>query len=243
MTILNENEIDVPITKGGQSIKVDLSTFTDDVYKFIVAEGLKVLANKGMSKILTKGLEGKALEDAQAAAMTVATKNLDKLAKGEIKVAKSASAAKVSGKIMTAAVRLARDVVRNEIRNAGYAVSAIPAAEVTRLAKNLVANDPSYLEQAKAVVEAVESKAKIVHTKDEAEAEAIKADAKAKLAALGGVTESPILRAKIEATKAKAKADRKSTLSAKQAGKVAKRKKGDPLPLPEHQHTDHHTNH
>lgn len=215
-------QLSIPITKAGNAkITVD----TDELYKvndgemyaLALAEGLKVILNKNMSKISVKDLEGDALEEARAAALAKGQENFDKLMKGEIKVRGSAAKGnKVPGPVMTEARRLAKEVIKNEIRAAGMKVSHVEASVITKAANQLIADDPSYIEQATTII--AERKAKTA-TAIENETER-QATAKARLEKLGGVFESPKLKAKADAEKAA----RKSTLSKTQAGKVAPRR-------------------
>lgn len=204
-------QLSIPIAKGGASITVDTDVDLADLamYQLVIEEGLKVILNSRMSKVgsVTK-LEGKEKEDANAMAMKIANENLTNLRESKLKK-KSAAGAKVAGVVMTEARRLAKEVVKSEIRAAGLKVSHVEASAITKLANELIASDPSYIETAKANIEAREAKA----TADKEAATAF-------LQKLGGVAESPKLAAAAE----KAKAERKATVSAKQAGKVAPRK-------------------
>ncbi len=195
----------VPVTKAGTTIEVNSDSLPEEAYKFVFEAGLKAVLNLGMSKILTKGLEGDKLAEAQAAALAKAQENLDNLLAGKIKkgrtTAKDANGNKVSGPVMTEARRLAKEVVKNEIRAAGMKISHVEASVITKAANELIAADPSYIEKATANLEARSTIKSAVNIK-----------------AL--VHESPKLVAKANA----AKAERKTQLSAKQAGKVAPRK-------------------
>jgi hypothetical protein len=133
--------------------------------------------------------------------MAIAEENLGKVLKGEVKKGRTAGASKVSGVVMTEARRLAREVVKNEIRAAGMKVSHVEVSEITKAANELIAADPSFIETATANIEARSAKTVAIN-----------------IANL--VHESPKLKAAAE----KAKATKKATLSAKQAGKVAPRK-------------------
>ena len=202
--------LEIPVTN--KTISVDTDVIPESMFAMALAEGLKVMLNKGMSKIAVKDLEGEELDKARAAAMQVAAQNLEKVMAGEIKKPRAAGASKVPGIVMTEARRLAKEVVKNEIRAAGFKVSHVEASKITAMANDMIATDPSFLEQAKANIEARTAKVP-----------ADEASAKSKLAALIGdlnTLESPKLKAKADA----AKASKKSTLSAKQAGKVAPRK-------------------
>ena len=198
--------LSIPVTKAGnRKIEVDTADIPDDMYTLVMEEGLKVILNKRMSKIVTKGLEGDALVEAQDAAFTVASENFDNLKAGKVRRgragATTADGKKVPGAVMTEARRLAKEVVKNEIRAAGMKISHVEASEITKAANALIAEDPSYIEQATVNIES-------------------RAQVKPKVDIKALIHESPKLVAAAE----KAKADRKLTLSAKQAGKAAPRK-------------------
>lgn len=200
--------LNVPITKAGSSLSIDTDALPEEAFRAVVEAGLKALLNLGMSKILTKGLEGDQLSAAQAAALAKATENLDNLKAGKVKkgraTAKDANGNKVSGPVMTEARRLAKEVVKNEIRAAGMKISHIEASVITKAANELIAADPSFITKA---TENLEARSQVKTTIN--------------ISTL--VHESPKLIAKAE----KAKAERKTQLSAKQAGKVAPRKSRD----------------
>ena len=200
MAVLN-----IPVTKAGSKIEVDTDKLPEDAFRAVVEAGLKTLLNMSMSKILTKGLEGDDLAKAQSAALEKAQANLDNLLAGKVKrgrtAAKDASGNKVTGPVMTEARRLAKEVVKNEIRAAGMKISHIEASVITKAANELISADPSFIAQAQANLEARSTVKSAVDIKSL-------------------VHESPKLVAKAE----KAKAEKKDQLSAKQAGKVAPRK-------------------
>lgn len=201
MAILN-----IPITKAGNKpIAIDTETdLPDAMYELALREGLKVLLNARMTKITTKGLEGDDLLEAQSAAMKVAEANAEKVrsgtyTKGRAAATTDASGQKVPGVVMTEAMRLAKAKVKDILRANKIRISTVEASQITAAAKELVAADPSYIEQAKANIEARAAKPVAVD-----------------LSAF--LKESPKL---VAAAEAKRK-ERKTTLSAKQAGMTAK---------------------
>ena len=200
----------IQITKAGRPIEVDTNAdLNDDMLKLALTEGLKVLLNKGMSKIATKDLEGDELDAAKAAAFTKAEENYANLKAGKTKTGRGSAATtkdgkKVPGIVMTEARKAAREVVKNVIRAEGGKVSHYEASEITKAANALIEADPSYIENAIATIEARAAKkvegvdlGSLIHT-------------------------SPKLIAAAEARKA----EKKTTLSAKQA--TAPRKKATP---------------
>ena len=201
--------MNIKVTKAGKSLEVDLQELPDEAYQFVLQKGLEALLNARMSKVLTKDLEGEKLAEAQARALEIAEENLSNLKAGKITKArggaKDANGNKVAANVMTEARRLAKEVVKNEIRAAGMKISHIEASVITKAANELIAADPSFIENAKANIEARSAVKSAINIADL-------------------VHESPKLVAKAEA----AKAERKTQLSAKQAGKAAPRKKKAP---------------
>jgi len=148
--------IEVPIAKASSkdkaaTINVDTASFSDEVYAYIMAEGLKAIANARMgAKVgaVTKKT-GKELEDAQATAMMIATENLDRLAKGEVKKAKGKSVSGEDRKVTTEARRLAREVVKDLIKAAKGRIGDYSAKQITEAADELIKGDPSFVVKAK----------------------------------------------------------------------------------------------
>jgi hypothetical protein len=217
--------LNIPVVKaGGKTIAIDTDTDLDDrMFKLALEEGLKVLINAKMSKITAQSkLEGAELEASQAAAMEIAEKNLAAIKAGEFKKGgrgASASSTKIPREVMTEARRLAKEVIKNEIRAAGMKISHVEPRDITAAANNLLETDPSYIEQAKANIEARNVVAPVATDNPEA-----KAAAAAKLASLGFAGESEKKLKEAEERKVKSKA----VLSATQAGKAAPRKGAQP---------------
>lgn len=195
----------IPVTKAARTIDVDTDSLPEEVYAAAMAEGLKVLLNAKMSKIAVKDLEGEHLAAAREAAMRKAEENLAALYAGKIKTtrtatAKDASGSKVSGPVLVEARRLAKAKVKDLMREAGIKISHVEAKQITAAANELLAQDPSFIEQAKINLEARATQPVAID-----------------IASL--IHESPKLVAK--ATEKKAKDKETRVLSAKQASKVA----------------------
>lgn len=198
--------LNIPVTKAGRAIEVDPDALPDAMYRMALEEGLKVLLNKGMSKITTKGLEGDDLTEAKDAAYAKGLKNLEALKAGKVQKGRAAStSAKVPGVVMTEARRLAKEVVKNEIRAAGMKISHVEASEITKAANALIEADPSFIAQATKNIEE-------------------RATVKSAVDITSLVHVSPKLVKADEARRAAAK----TQLSAKQAGKAAPRKAAQP---------------
>lgn len=197
------SEVQVPIVKGKASLTINTDEIPEDVYREIVLQGLKVILNRGTSKIKKSLYPDE--EELKAAAMAKAAEQLDLVKTSKIKFT-GGKAKKASGAVMTEAMRVARALVRDAMKAQGLKISHYPASEITKAAKALLDSEqgPSILAQAEATIA------------ERSKAPTLAVDIKAI------IHESPELVAKAEA----AKAAKKGQLSAKQAGMPVKRKKG-----------------
>jgi hypothetical protein len=196
--------VNVPITKGKTTMAVTLADIPDDVYQEALLQGLKVLLNRGASKI-TKETYTNA-EELKAAALAKAQEQLELVNTSKIKFTGGKKKSGVTGAVMTEARRLAKALVKDELKRAGIKISHVEASEITKAA-NL------YLESEHGTALIEKAKANL------AEREKVTLGDVFDISAI--VKENPALVAKAAAKKAS------GTLSAKQAGKVAKRAKGE----------------
>lgn len=196
--------VQVPITKAKTTIEIDVDSLPADVYREAVIQGLKVMANRGASKITKETYPDET--ELKAAALAKAEEQVEAMKSGKIKIA-GAKVAKTSGATMTEAMRLARNLVKDLMKRENIKPSRVPASEITAAAKVLIADPDNawIMEQAKANIEE-RNKTKIV------------IDIKSL------IKEDPKLVAAAEKKNAEARA--KKGLSAAQAGKTAVRKKG-----------------
>ena len=199
--------LQIPVTKGKTTIDFDTDWIqSDDDYATILAEGLKVVLNRGTSKVTKETYPDEA--ELKAKAMEIAMAQVEKVKAGTFKKA-SASKSKESGKVMAEARRIARGLVKDLMKEAGIKISHVKASEITKAANEMIAGDPSIVEQAKANIESAETAPK------------------AKIDIKSLIKTDPELVAKAEAKAAKDKAERATQLSAKQAGKAKGRKSRD----------------
>lgn len=183
----------VPITKGKGTLEVCLDDLPDAVYKEVILQGLKTLANRGMTKI-TKETYPKA-DELKTAAMAKAQETIQAMLAGKVRITGGKASGKASGKVMTEARRIAKNMVKDEMKAQGIKISYVDAKDITALANQLIANDPSIVAQAEESLKAQEDKAKktiasidvksvAINPKKKAAAEAKKAEAKTQLSAL-----------------------------------------------------------
>ena len=196
-------EIKFALKNGAGEVSVDTSRLPDDVYREALMQGLKVIAERAMSKITKEAYPVEA--ERKSAILAKAFANIDDMYAGKTKITGKAAAEKPKGAVMTEAMRLARNLVKDFMKSKKIKISTVKASEITKAAGVLLDKDPSIIETAKANLAARASKPITVD-----------------LSAL--IHADPALVAKADAKAKKAAADK--PLSAKQAGKVAPRAKG-----------------
>lgn len=191
------------LKNGAGEVSVDTSKLPDDVYREALMQGLKSIAERAMSKITKEAYPDEAQR--KAAIKVKAEVNIQAMYDGKTKITGKAAAEKPKGAVMTEAMRLARNLVKDAMKAAKIKISTVKASDITIAAKAALENDPSIVETAKANLA-------------QREASPIKLN----IASL--IKVDPELVAKAAAKAAKAKADK--PLSKTQAGKVAPRVKG-----------------
>ena len=193
----------VPITKAKTTMAIDVSAIPDEAWDEIVLQGLKVILNRGTSKV-TKETYPKP-EELLATAKEVAEAQLELVMTNKVKITGGKKKSGATGAVMTEARRLAKALVKDELKRAGIKISHVEASEITKAANLYLESEhgQALVEKAKANL-AEREKISIAGDVDVTKVIAI----------------SPELVAKAEAKKAKS-----GTLSAKQAGMVKKKAK------------------
>lgn len=224
--------IKVAIAKGGGTVEFFTSKtgdnpgddpgIPDNVYAAALAIGFKDLLNRGMSKIKSpKGLIGEDKEKSMAAAMEVANKNLANLRAGKLPrmAGVKSSDDKIPGVVMTEARRLAKNLIKDEIKASGGKISHFEPKDITAAAN-------AYLETDEGKAMIVQAQANV-----EARAKAIEEKPKATIEALQEKLGISVSAAKVAKAEAKKKASQEAgaaVLSAAKAGQVKTRTKGAP---------------
>lgn len=206
----DDNIMEIVITKAKRTVSCDTRNIPAEAFADIVYRGISEILNSGMSKLTVKDLEGDELEEVRAQIFAKAEENLKALYAGEIKPKGSrgkGKSAKIPQEVKTVAMRLARDLVKDQIRADGEKPSHYKPSDITKWAKDLLESDASLYEMAKAEVDA----RKAIPVK----------------ISLSGLKPDEKRVAKAEADKAKRKAD-KASLSATQAG-IPTRRKAKPV--------------
>lgn len=195
----------IEVTKGKQTIEIGTKEVPDAVYFEALRQGFKVLLNRGMTKI-TKETYPDAAE-LQAAAMAKAMLTFEDMKAGKIRIVGGKS--KVSGAVKTEAMRIARALVKDELKRQKIKISYVDAKDITEAAENILRANPEIMDKAKLAVEA-----------REAEAAKLK-EGLAQIVTPGMVNVAK--KAKVDKAQAEEKAKAKAALSATQAGITAQR--------------------
>lgn len=198
--------LQIPVVKAKTTIAVDVDALPAPVFKEVVIQGLKVLVNRGTSKVT--GTTYPNPDELKAKAMEIAQQQVANLMAGKVKATGGKAKEGVSGAVMTEARRIARNLVKEELKRQNEKISQYSAGDITKAANELLAAMPELIEQAQ---EALEERAK----KPLPIKLNIHADPK-----------------KIEQAKKKTKPD--GTISAAQAAQSIARSKGKPASVVRH---------
>lgn len=196
--------VQVDVTKAKKQIEMDTDKLPQAVYEYALTLGLKHLMNQGNTKI-TKTQYPKP-EELQAKAWEAAQTRLEQIYAGKIRImGGKGSSDKVPGVVMTEARRIARNLVKDEMKKQKIKVSYVAASEITKLANALIAANPAIVEQAKESIAAREKQIEGI-------------------TGLEAVKAVPIDPKKVEAAEA-AKTAAQNIASAAKAGQVVPRSK------------------
>ena len=191
------------LKNGAGEIEVDTAKLPDDVYREVLIQGLKVIAERSMSKITKEAYPDET--ERKAAIKAKALENVDDMYSGKTKITGQKAVKKASGAVMVEAMRIARNLVKDAMKANKIKISTVKASQITTVAKQLIDQQPDILAQAEANLKT-------------------RAETPVKLDIGALIHADPEKVRKDEEKKAKAAADK--PLSAKQAGKVAPRAKG-----------------
>lgn len=141
-------DMEVSITKGKDVIVIDTDALPEDVYREALLQGLKVLLNRGMSKVTKSAYPG---DEAgmKAKAMEIAAKNKADLLEGKVRKTGGKKSG-LSGAVKTEAMRIARNIVKDELKRQKIKISHVDAKDITAAAKALMESEPEIVKQAEA---------------------------------------------------------------------------------------------
>lgn len=207
--------LQVPISKAGKGVTLDFDkeTFAEIQQQLnanpallldLIRRGFKDVLNSRMGKEIQapSKLTGDEAEKNKAKALAQAQKNLEDFMSGKLLEKASKAKSDVPAKVLTIARQLAKERLKDVLRAKKIPQSHVAPKDMTALATQLVKEDPTYVEQAKARL---------------AELEAVELPD----AITSMIHIDPVRKAKAD----KDKAERKTQLSAKQAG-ITKSSKG-----------------
>lgn len=131
----------VPITKASTKeepsfVEVCWDDLPNDVCKEIMLQGMKTLLNRGMSKIT----DAKKDAGAREAAMEQAKTNLTNLYEGKIRMSAGVRT-KITGAVKTEAMRLARIIIKDQLKSLGKKVSLIKAKDISEAATKFLESE------------------------------------------------------------------------------------------------------
>jgi hypothetical protein len=191
------------LKNGAGDIEVDTARIPEDVYREALMLGFKAISERGMSKLTKEAYPDEA--ERKAAIKAKAEANIEDAYAGKTKLTGAKVVKKASGAVMTEAMRLARNLIKDAMKANKIKISTVKASQITNAAKQYLTDNPDLIATAEANLK-------------QREETPIKVDIKSLIKV------DPELVAKEEAKKAKAAAEK--PLSAKQAGKVQPRAKG-----------------
>src|SRR5262245_51685559 len=207
----------IKITKAKRSLDVDFRSLPQEVQMYIVEQGLGKLLNGATSKwtAASEPDEVKRGDNAYAAAQ----KRLESLQAGKTGARASKTDASVSREVKTEAARLAKAVVKAQIKANKEKISDYKPKVITEAANAYLAGHPELLDQAKANIEAANKLAQVASVD------------------VTGIPKDPALIAKREAKNAAAKAESAAKNAGKPGGQAPTLKKqatkpgaGKPVP-------------
>lgn len=146
------NTLTIPVVKSKGTVQLDTGTIPVEYYKEALAQGLKVIVNGGASKINKETYTDP--KELMAAAQALAEKRVAEMMAGTLKLRGKAEAGKTPHVVMTEARRLARDLVKTAMKNAGLRLSHYKSSEITEAANAMIAQDASLIKMAEANIEA-----------------------------------------------------------------------------------------
>jgi hypothetical protein len=157
-------EMHITVPKAGKEpFLIDTDKIPVDVYEYIFKKGLEAVMGRGLTKVKSKDLEGDELETEQKAGHKIVTETVKAIYDGKIRMASKAGG-KLSGKVKTEAMRLAKIAIKAAIKDAGERIKDYEAKEITALAAQALAEDDSYIKEAEKNLADAESKVKKLRT-------------------------------------------------------------------------------
>ena len=142
----------IPIVKAkGEFLELDPDVLNLVCYRELLVQGGKTVLNRGMTKITKAAYPDPA--KLKEAAIAKAKENLEALYAGKIRIAGGAKGDKVPREVMTEARRMAKAIVKQQIKDAGYKISSFEAKDITAAANSMLQETPALIERARKEVD------------------------------------------------------------------------------------------
>lgn len=138
----------IPVVKAGKgaTLDVDLEKVPDKYYQEALKQGLKVIVNGGSTKINKEAYPDEA--ELHAAAMAKAKERVAAMIAGDLTLRGATKSAGASQAVMTEARRIARELVKSQIKAAGHKISHYGAAAITEAANSILEAQPDLIKLA-----------------------------------------------------------------------------------------------
>ena len=148
----NSRIMHIPVAKAGDTIPIEINALGEQMYTYLVFLGAKAVMARGMSNVTKAEFPNE--EDRNAEAAEIAKATLTNLYAGKVRMTGMTKEKGIGrGEVNTEAMRIAREDVKAQLKEEGFRVSLIKPAFISKLAKELIENDPDILVEAKANVE------------------------------------------------------------------------------------------
>src|SRR5438105_4308522 len=121
-------EIDIILKNGAGTVTVDTARLPDAVYREALMQGLKVIAERAMSKLTKETYPDET--ERRAAIKAKAEANIEEMYSGKTKITGAVAVKKASGAVMTEAMRLARNLVKDAMKANKIKISHVKASEI-----------------------------------------------------------------------------------------------------------------
>jgi hypothetical protein len=136
----------IPVIKGGTGafVEIESDSIPSEIYAHALDTGLKTLVNGGATKITIAKEESDPEKIAayHAAAKAKADERVQAILTGTLKLGKGAGATKgPAGAVLIEARRIARDYIKQALKDHNLKVSHYSASEITTKANELLASD------------------------------------------------------------------------------------------------------
>ena len=141
--------LNIQVIKGNGTVAINPAEVHGDVWSHVVVAGLKVVINGGASKVTATTYPDEA--ERQAEAMRIAQERVTKMLDGTLKIAspKGTKTTNEPAAVMTEARRLAKNLVKEMIKEAKEKISQYSASDITQAANKLIEQHPELISQAK----------------------------------------------------------------------------------------------